>query len=217
MKRLFDIFISLILIVLFSPLIIIIIILVKITSEGPVFFRGVRVGKNGNEFKIYKFRSMIPNSEKNGKLNVSLNDSRVTKFGKFLRISKLDELPQLFNVLLGDMSLVGPRPDVKSFTDLYTGSEKNILLLKPGITDWASLVNINQYKEFTSSSDPDKLFLDKIRPIKVKLQLYYFDNHTFLDDIEILIWTALKVIFRTKHLPKKIIKILEFKYNNKNE
>jgi lipopolysaccharide/colanic/teichoic acid biosynthesis glycosyltransferase len=213
MKRLLDFTVSLILIILLSPVILIISILVKITSRGPVFFRGLRVGKNGKEFKIFKFRSMIPNAEKLGKLNVSMNDSRVTKFGKFLRATKLDELPQLFNVMFGQMSLVGPRPDVRSFTDLYLDSEKKILTLKPGITDWASLVNINQYKDFSKVNDPDKIFLEHIRPIKVKLQLYYFDHHSFWADIEILLWTFFKVVFKSPSLPKKINTLIERDYN----
>jgi lipopolysaccharide/colanic/teichoic acid biosynthesis glycosyltransferase len=213
MKRLFDFLISLVLLIILSPLLLLIAVLVKFTSKGPIFFRGERVGKNNRLFKIFKFRSMIPDSEKNGKMNVSLNDSRVTNFGKFLRVTKLDELPQIINVLIGDMSLVGPRPDIKSFTNLYSSEEKIVLTLRPGITDWASLVNINQYKEFTQSEDPDKFFLDKIRPIKVKLQLYYYYNRTFLNDLEILFLTAIKVIFRFKYLPRKITKILKVMYN----
>lgn len=213
MKRLLEFTVSLILIILLSPVILIISILVKVTSRGPVFFRGLRVGKNGKEFKIFKFRSMIPNAEKLGKLNVSINDSRVTKFGKFLRATKLDELPQLFNVMFGQMSLVGPRPDVRSFTDLYLDSEKKILTLKPGITDWASLVNINQFKYFSKVNDPDKIFLEHIRPIKVKLQLYYFEHHSFCVDIEILLWTFFKVIFKSPLLPKKINTFLGKHYN----
>lgn len=207
MKRFFDFFISLVLLITFSPIFLLVSIIIKITSKGPIFYRGYRVGKNKRLFRIFKFRSMIPASENNGKINVSLNDSRVTKFGKFLRVSKLDELPQLINVFIGNMSLVGPRPDLKAFTNLYSNEEEKILSLRPGITDWASLVNINQYRDFTLSEDPDKLFLEKIRPIKVKLQLYYYENHTFLDDLEILFWTLLKVIFKVPHLPEKITNI----------
>jgi lipopolysaccharide/colanic/teichoic acid biosynthesis glycosyltransferase len=208
MKRLFDILVSFFAILILSPVLILITILIQLTSNGPIFYFSERIGKAEKPFKLIKFRTMRPNSDKNGAFNVGLNDNRVTKIGKFLRASKLDEIPQLFNVILGQMSLVGPRPDIKNFTNLYSQDEKKILSLKPGITDWASLVNAFQYKEFNKVTDPDKYFLEKVRPTKVKLQLYYLQNNNFLLDLEILIWTFLILFLRFKKLPKKITILL---------
>jgi len=208
MKRTFDIIISFLGLLILSPIIIFVSLIVKLTSNGPVFYLSDRVGKNEKTFKLVKFRSMKDNSEKKGSLNVGLNDPRVTKIGKFLRSSKIDEIPQLFNVLLGHMSLVGPRPDLRVFTNLYTIQERRILSIKPGMTDWASLVNAFQYKEFNSSHDPDNLFLEKIRPIKVKFQLYYLKNRNFFLDFEIIFWTFLIVVLRVKTLPRKISSLL---------
>jgi len=208
MKRPFDILVSFLGILILSPILLLISFIIKLSSKGPIFYLSERVGKDEKTFKLIKFRTMKPNSEKNGSLNVGLNDTRVTKIGKFLRSSKIDEIPQLFNVFFGQMSLVGPRPDIKNFTNLYSKDEKKILSLKPGMTDWASLVNAFQYKEFNKVNDPDKYFLERIRPIKVKLQLYYLTHKNFLLDFEIIIWTFLIVIFRFKKLPKKITKLL---------
>lgn len=204
MKRLFDIFVSLFSIVVLLPLFLILSLLIIATSKGGVFFRGERVGKDGKTFKIYKFRSMLKDSEGNGKWNVGNNDPRVTKMGVFLRKSKLDELPQLINVLKGDMSLVGPRPELKYYVDKYTKDHLPILDLRPGITDWASMVNISQYEIFTNAEDPDEAYEKYIRPIKLSLQLHYKNTRTFLGDIEILIWTVFKVVTKSKKLPKKI-------------
>ncbi len=208
MKRFFDLIISFFGLILFLPLIIFLSFLIKLSSPGPVFYRGTRIGQYGKSFKIWKFRTMIHNSESKGAYNVSLKDTRLTKAGSFLRKTKLDEIPQLINVLIGNMSFVGPRPDIKKYTDLYISDEKLILNLKPGITDWASLVNINQYLKFNNSDNPDKVFIEKIRPIKVKLQLYYLKYHSFSDDIQILFLTLLKLIFGISYLPPKINSII---------
>lgn len=209
MKRLFDIVVSFFLIIIFSPLFLILSLLIVLDSKGGVFFRGKRVGLDGKEFKIFKFRSMIPDCEGKGKYNISDKDERITKVGHFLRNSKLDELPQILNVFLGDMSFVGPRPELKVYTDLYTEDEKKILKVKPGITDWASITNFEQFKEFTQSDDPDEYYLKYIRPLKLKLQLYYYEHHSFFGDISCLIWTAYKVVTRSKKLPKNIQKIID--------
>jgi lipopolysaccharide/colanic/teichoic acid biosynthesis glycosyltransferase len=152
---------------------------------------------------------MVPNSDTKGSLNVGLNDFRVTKFGKFLRSSKIDEIPQLINVFLGQMSLVGPRPDLKAFTDLYNKEEIMILSIKPGITDWASLLNVDQYKNFPDDENLDQYFIENIRPNKVKLQIYYLKNKNFFLDLEILIWTFLIVFLKVKFLPNKITRLLK--------
>lgn len=204
MKRLLDIVISFLSLVILFPLFVVIAALVMVTSPGGVFFRGVRVGQYGKPFKIYKFRSMVKDAEGNGKWNVGNNDERITPIGRFLRITKIDELPQLINVLKGDMSLVGPRPELQIYVDMYTEEEKKILDLKPGITDWASLANFDQYRIFTRAKDPDEAYLKYIRPLKLKLQLYYRYNNSMLIDLKIILWTIYKVIFRSKRLPKEI-------------
>lgn len=204
MKRIFDFVVSLVALIILSPIFIVLSIIIITTSKGGVFFRGERVGKNGKIFKIFKFRSMLKDSEGKGKWNVGNNDPRVTKIGVFLRKTKLDELPQLINVIKGEMSLVGPRPELKYYIDKYTDKEMPILDMRPGITDWASMVNIAQFKVFTEADDPDLAYEKNIRPIKLKLQLFYRYNNSFLGDIQILIWTVFKVVTRTKKLPKKI-------------
>ncbi len=208
MKRMFDIILSIILILIFSPLFLVISFFIKLSSKGPIFYISERIGKDGKIFKLLKFRSMKPNSDKSGSFNVAINDSRVTKIGKILRSTKLDEIPQLFNVLCGEMSFVGPRPDIKFYTEMYTKEENKILSLKPGITDWASLVLAFQYKYFSKATDPDSFFLENIRPQKIKLQLYYLSNHSFIVDLEILFWTFLILVLNIKKLPKKINNLL---------
>lgn len=212
MKRLFDIFVSFTGLLILSPLFLILSLLIVIDSRGGVFFRQARVGKNGKMFRIFKFRSMKPNSENKGSFNVSDKDDRITRVGHFLRKSKLDELPQLINVFIGNMSLVGPRPELKVYVDMYEGDERRVLDLKPGITDWASLANMAQYKQITASSDPDAYYVKVLRPLKVKLQLYYWEHHSLFNDFSCLMWTAIKVITRSKKLPKKVQRIVDEHY-----
>lgn len=208
-KRLFDLIMSLIGFIILLPLIIVLSVIIVIDSRGGVFFRGVRVGKDGKVFRIFKFRSMLPECEGKGKWNVGDNDDRITKVGHFLRKSKLDELPQLLNVIKGDMSLVGPRPELQYYVDMYTEVEKPILDEKPGITDWASITNFEQFKDFTNAMDPDTFYLEKIRPLKLKLQLYYHDNHGFFSDIYCILWTIYKVVSHSPKLPKEVQKIVD--------
>lgn len=209
LKRLFDIIVSLIGLIVLSPLFIVLAIIIAVTSPGGVFFRGVRVGQHGKLFKIFKFRSMIKDAEGKGKWNVGDKDDRITPIGHFLRNTKIDELPQLINVLIGDMSFVGPRPELQYYVDMYTEEEKRILDSKPGITDWASITNFDQFEVFTKATDPDEAYLKYIRPLKLKLQLFYRDNNSFLSDIKIVFWTVYKVISRTQGLPKEIVPIVE--------
>lgn len=211
MKRIFDFTASLIGLILLSPIFIILSLMIVIDSRGGVFFRGVRVGQHGKDFKIFKFRSMRPDCEGKGKWNVGNNDDRITRVGHFLRNTKLDELPQLINVLKGDMSLVGPRPELRVYIDMYTEREMPILDLKPGITDWASMTNFEQFKGFTEAADPDKYYLETIRPLKLELQLYYRNNNGFWSDIKCLFWTVYKVIFRSNKLPKDVQAIVDSK------
>jgi lipopolysaccharide/colanic/teichoic acid biosynthesis glycosyltransferase len=204
MKRVFDFASSLIGLIILSPLLIIISLLIICTSKGGIFFRGERVGKKGGKFRIFKFRSMVKDAEGKGNWNVGNHDPRITKIGVFLRKTKLDELPQLINVIKGEMSIVGPRPELVYYVDMYTDNERPILDLKPGITDWASMVNIAQFELFTNAEDPDVAYLKYIRPIKIKLQLYYRYNNSFFGDLHIIFWTIYKVITRSNKLPKKI-------------
>lgn len=198
--------------IIISPVFIILSLIIVWDSRGGVFFRGVRVGQYGRDFRIFKFRSMIKDAEGRGKWNVGDNDSRITRFGHFLRKSKLDELPQLINVLIGDMSFVGPRPELRYYVDMYTEREKKILNLKPGVTDWASVTHFKQFVNFTQSTDPDKEYVEKIRPLKLELQLYYYEHRSFGMDIRIIVFTVLKMLFRHLELPKDIqLVIKQFK------
>ncbi len=209
MKRAIDIVVSGIGLVILSPVCLILAICIVADSPGGVFFRGPRVGKNGKIFYIYKFRSMVKDAEGHGKWNVGDNDTRITRMGHFLRKSKLDEIPQLINVFKGDMSLVGYRPELKYYVDMYTEREKPILDLKPGITDWASITNFDQFVGFTKANDPDEYYLEVVRPLKLELQLYYRYHHNLLDDFRCIVWTGYKVLTRSSRLPKEIQKIVD--------
>lgn len=209
MKRFFDFIFSVFGLILVSPVFLILALLVVIDSRGGVFFRGVRVGLNGKDFRIFKFRSMIPDCEGKGKWNVGDNDNRITRVGHFLRKSKLDELPQLINVLIGNMSFVGPRPELRVYVDMYTEEEKVILDRKPGITDWASMTNFEQFKGFTAAADPDQYYLQFVRPLKLKLQMYYAKNHSLWDDFRCVCWTVFKVVTHSQKLPKEVAKIVD--------
>lgn len=209
MKRLFDIVVSGIGLILLSWLFLILAVCIVIDSRGGVFFRGPRVGQHGKTFRIFKFRSMKPDSEGKGKWNVGDDDDRITRMGHFLRKSKLDEIPQLINVFIGDMSFVGPRPELQVYVDMYTDEEKPILDLKPGITDYASMANFDQFETFTKAKDADEAYLKYIRPLKLKLQLYYRYHHSFFGDIRLIFWTVYKVLTRTQKVPKEIVPIVE--------
>ena len=193
-KRIFDIFIAAAGLLLISPFLILIAWRIRSEDGGPIFYRGERVGLFGRIFQIYKFRTMVVDAEKRGGSSTSEDDPRITRTGNILRKHKLDELPQLINVLRGDMSFVGPRPEVKKFTDMYTEKEKAILTVRPGITDWASLWNSDEGAILKGSPDPDKDYLEKIRPEKIRLQLEYVREQSFRTDIKIIFLT-LRVVF----------------------
>lgn len=214
MKRLFDIVCSFIGLVCLSPILLIISLVIVFDSKGGVFFRGVRVGQHGKDFRIFKFRSMKPDCEGKGKWNVGDDDDRITKVGHFLRKSKVDELPQLINVLIGDMSFVGPRPELRYYVDMYTVREMPILDQKPGITDWASMANIAQFKGFTEAADSDEYYLKVVRPLKLELQLFYRYHHSFWGDIKCILWTVYKVLTKSPKLPKEVQAIVD-EYKNK--
>jgi len=202
-KRLFDIVVSSIGLLILSPLFLLITLLIKLDSKGSVFYRGVRVGRFGKPFRIFKFRTMVVNPENLGGPSTADDDPRITKIGKFLRKYKLDELPQLVNVLKGEMSFVGPRPEVKQYVDMFTEEEKAILSVKPGITDWASLWNIDEASILAGSQDPEKTYMEKIRPIKLKLQLKYVKERSLYIDLKIIILTILSVVNRKRFVEER--------------
>ena len=195
MKRLFDILFSCIGLVVFSPVLAAVSLLIKKEDRGPVFYRGARAGRNGIPFRIFKFRTMVVDAEKLGGASTANNDSRITGVGRFLRKYKLDELPQLINVLKGEMSIVGPRPEVQHYVNMFTDEEKSILSVRPGLTDWASLWNMDEGSVLEGSEDPDMTYMEKIRPRKLELQLKYVKQHTFWTDILIILLTLKNIIF----------------------
>jgi len=193
-KRMLDVFFSLLGIIFLSPLFLIIAFLIKKEDRGPIFYRGVRVGRYGRPFRMFKFRTMVVNADKIGGSSTASDDPRLTKIGKFLKKYQLDELPQLINVIKGEMSLVGPRPEVKMYVDMMTDEErKTILSVRPGMTDLASLWDFHEGEILKGSSDPERTYQEKIRPTKIKLQLEYVKNRSFWQDIKIIFKTILKV------------------------
>lgn len=196
MKRIFDLICSAVGLLILSPFLVILSICIMLDSKGPVFYRGIRVGQNGKPFKIFKFRSMVVDAEKFGGTSTSNDDTRVTRMGKIIRKYKLDEISQLINVFLGDMSLVGPRPEVKKFTDLYVDEEKIILTVRPGITDFASLKFHNEGEIIATSGieDPDEAYAKLIRPEKIRLQIKYIKERNLFLDVKLILLTIIKII-----------------------
>ena len=195
MIRFFDIIFSIIGLVILSPLFIVLYLLSRIESKGGGFYSQERIGKNGKPFKLYKFRSMRIGSDKKGLITIGEKDNRITKTGFILRKYKLDELPQLWNVFIGDMSLVGPRPEVKKYTDLYTEEQKQVLQVRPGITDWASIKYVDENKILGESKDPDEAYVNLIMPNKIKLNMVYIQHQTLGEYFKI-IFTTFKEIVR---------------------
>jgi len=193
-KRLFDIIVAAFALLLVSPVLAFVAAAIKISSPGSVLYRGLRVGLAGQPFPTLKFRTMVVNAESLGGSATAADDPRITTVGKFLRRYKLDELPQLINVLAGDMSLVGPRPEVQKYVNLFSLEERAILSVRPGITDWASIWNSNEADVLEGSGHPEKTYEELIRPTKLALQLLYVRNHSFFVDLKILFHTALKLI-----------------------
>ncbi len=204
LKRATDTLLSAVGLIVLAPVFALIALWIKADSPGPVFYRGLRVGRFGRPFRIFKFRSMVHNAESIGPPNVAGDDTRVSRVGRLLRQTKLDELPQLISVLLGDMTLVGPRPELRMYVDMYTEEEERILEIKPGITDWASLVHYDQYVAFGKSDDPDKVYLDNIRPLKIRLQLYYLEHNSLPSDLRIIVYTILKLLLRNEWVPSEV-------------
>ncbi len=184
---------SLIGLIIVSPFFILIAIAIVIESKGGVFYKQVRVGKNNLDFKLFKFRTMRPNSEKLGLLTVGGRDPRVTIVGYYLRKYKLDELPQLLNVILGDMSLVGPRPEVRKYVDLYNQEQKKVLMVKPGITDYASILYSKENELLATAENPEALYINEIMPHKLKLNMQYINNPGIITDLKIIFKTIIKI------------------------
>lgn len=195
-KRAFDIIVSMLMIILFSPIIIIIAAAIKLTSPGPIFFRQERITTYGNPFKIFKFRSMVSDAEKIGSQVTVKNDCRVTNIGKILRKFRLDEVPQLFNIFLGQMSFVGTRPEVRKYCDCYTDDMKATLLLPAGLTSLASINFKDEEKLLTNSENVDDAYVNDVLPQKMKYNLEYLENFGFFYDISIMFKTAWAVIKR---------------------
>ncbi|MCE3259551.1 MAG: wcaJ [Bacteroidetes bacterium] len=194
MKRLFDIICSLLGILVLSPLLLVLFLAVAINSGFPVFYLQTRVGKNNKDFKLFKFRTMFLDSDKKGLLTVGGRDPRITPVGYFLRKYKLDELPQLFNVLTGDMSLVGPRPEVRKYVEMYSMEQKQVLQVKPGITDYASLEYINENELLSKSSNPEQTYIDEVMPAKLQLNMKYIREAGLSTDLKIILKTIRKIV-----------------------
>lgn len=194
-KRLFDIFCSSIGLIILSPILLLLALLIKLESKGPVFFLQTRVGLNNTDFKLFKFRSMFMDAEKRGQLTVGMRDPRITRMGYYLRRFKLDELPQLLNVIKGDMSLVGPRPEVRKYVNLYNTKQMQVLTVRPGITDYASIKFINENELLAQANDPEAFYISDIMPQKLELNISYIEQKDFFKDISLILKTFLKIIY----------------------
>jgi lipopolysaccharide/colanic/teichoic acid biosynthesis glycosyltransferase len=195
MKRSFDIVFSFVGLIILLPLFIVVGLLIKLTSSGPVFYHQTRVGYKGKDFRLFKFRTMKVDADKNGLLTVGGRDPRVTSVGYYLRKFKIDELPQLINVLNGTMSFVGPRPEVRKYVDLYTEEQRKVLLLKPGITDYASLEYFSENDLLARSSDPEATYINEVMPAKLKLNLKYMNEVGLYTDVKLILRTIGKILF----------------------
>jgi len=193
-KRGFDFICSLIGILILSPVFVVIWIWIKLESEGPALFLQTRVGKNNKDFKLYKFRTMYVNAEAKGQLTVGMRDPRITGAGYVLRKYKLDELPQLFNVLEGTMSLVGPRPEVRKYVDMYTSTQMQVLNVKPGITDLASIQFINENELLAKAEHPEEYYINEIMPAKLRINMEYVHNRAFFKDLLLIFKTLSKIV-----------------------
>ena len=194
MKRIFDIVASGIGLILLSPLFVILAIWIKCDSIGPVFYKQVRVGRNNMDFQLFKSRSMRVGSDKKGLITVGGHDPRITRSGYYIRKYKLDEFPQLINVFKGDMSLVGPRPEVRKYVDMYTEEQMHVLDVRPGITDLASIRYRNENELLERVNDPDKYYVEVIMPDKLRINLEYVARHSFTFDIRLIFQTFRAIV-----------------------
>ncbi len=199
MKRIFDFIFSILGLAVCFPIFIIVAVLIKLDSKGPVFFRQERIGKNFKSFKIYKFRTMKNDAGERGPMITVGGDSRITGMGRFLRKHKIDELPQLFNVVKGEMSFVGPRPEVKEYVQMFTSDYKKLLSVRPGITDPASIQYSDEENHLSLSENWEEEYKKKILPEKINLSLHYVENHNIMTDLKLI----LKTIFKTTKQKKQ--------------
>lgn len=193
LKRLFDILFSFFGLMLLSPFLLIIALIIKLTSKGPVFFKQERIGLNGKPFKLYKYRSMRVDAEKSGQLTVGGRDPRITGIGYFIRRFKIDEFPQFINILKGEMSFVGPRPEVRRYVELYNEEQRRVLEVRPGLTDYASIKYIDENEILGASDDPEKTYIEEVMPDKLKLNLKYIDEVGIVADIKLIFKTVFKI------------------------
>lgn len=194
LKRGFDVVSSLIGIILLLPVLIIVWICIQLESSGGGFYRQVRVGKNGIDFRLWKFRTMQTGADKKGLLTIGGRDSRVTRIGFYLRKYKIDELPQLINVLIGDMSIVGPRPEVRKYVEFYSQDQRKVLSMKPGITDYASIEYSYENELLAQSENPEKTYIEEVLPAKLELNQKYLNEQGFLTDLRIIFHTIKKIV-----------------------
>jgi lipopolysaccharide/colanic/teichoic acid biosynthesis glycosyltransferase len=195
MIRFLDFIFSLIGIIFLMPFFILLSLLIKLNSSGPLIYKQSRVGIHNIDFYVFKFRTMYVNSDKLGLLTVGGRDSRITSVGYYLRKFKLDELPQLFNVLIGNMSLVGPRPEVRKYVDMYTDQQKKVLKIRPGITDWASIKYKDENTILAKSKDPETDYINIILPDKIKYNLIFIEKNNIIEYLKIIFVTIWKIIF----------------------
>lgn len=194
MKRLFDILFSLIGLLVLCPFMAVIAVFIKINSDGPIFFKQLRVGKDNTDFLLFKFRTMHILSEAKGQLTVGMKDSRITTIGYFLRRYKLDEIPQLWNVLKGEMSFVGPRPEVRKYVNMYNETQLTVLSVKPGITDYASIIFIKENELLGNANDPEKEYIENIMPEKLRINIKYINENNLFSDIGLIFRTVFSII-----------------------
>lgn len=193
MKRIFDILTSAIVLLVLLPVWLVIALLIAIESPGGMFYKQVRVGKDNRDFQLYKFRTMRVGSDKKGLLTVGERDNRITRIGYFLRKYKIDEFPQLLNIIKGDMSIVGPRPEVRKYVDMYTPEQMKVLSVRPGLTDYASIKYVNENEVLAASDNPEQTYIDEVMPAKLELNLQYIANQSLLEDIRLIFKTFMAI------------------------
>ena len=194
MIRFCDIVLSCLGLLLLSPLFVVVAVWIVIDNPGPIFYRQMRVGKDGKDFGLLKFRSMRVGADKSSLITIGEHDSRITRAGYYIRKYKLDELPQLWNVLIGDMSLVGPRPEVRRYVDMYTDEQRQVLTVRPGITDYASIEYIDENRILAQAEDPDRTYIEEILPAKIALNMRYIKHQTLGEYMKIIFLTLAKII-----------------------
>ena len=207
MKRIIDILLSFIVLVLGMPFYLIIGMLIALDTKGRVLYKQSRVGRNNVDFELYKFRTMCVDADQGSLITVGTHDARITRVGAFLRRFKIDEVPQFFNSLKGEMSIVGPRPEVRKYVDMYTPEQMRVLSVRPGLTDYASIRYVNENEILAASSDPERTYIEDIMPDKLNLNLKYIDEQSFWTDVKIILQTIIAIInrktvsLRRNHLP----------------